>query len=288
MKICPQCAQENPPLAAFCQNCGKPLTLLPQSPGQDPTVRHVGPLPGVMGALRRTTALESLFAGKTSLRIGRSADCDVCLSHPMVSRHHALLQRQADGRLHVTDLESINGVTVNGERIGEPTIVRDGVSIGIGPFLFTTRGGQLSTIDSSRSVRLEARHLHKAVPIKGGAKRLLLDDINLAIEPGEFVSLLGPSGSGKSTLMDCLNGRRWATSGQVLANGEDFYRFFDSFRQSLGYVPQKDIVHTQLSVFRALYYTARLRLPPDTSYNELKARVEEVVKEMELGPHRDT
>ena len=64
--------------------------------------------------------------------------------------------------------------------------------------------------------------------------------------------------------MDCLNGRRRATGGQVLANGEDFYRHFDSFRQSLGYVPQKDIVHTQLTVYRALYYTARLRLPTDT------------------------
>jgi ABC-type multidrug transport system ATPase subunit len=288
MKICPQCARENAATAAFCESCGKPLTLLPQSLSQDPTVRYVGPLLGAMGEPRRTTALESLFAGKTSLRIGRSADCDVCLSHPMISRHHALFQRQVDGRLLITDLESINGVTVNGERIGEPTIVRDNVSIGIGPFLFTTHGGQLNTVDSSRSVRLEARHLAKAVPIKGGAKCLLLDDINLAIEPGEFVSLLGPSGSGKSTLMDCLNGRRWATSGQVLANGEDFYRFFDSFRQSLGYVPQKDIVHTQLSVFRALYYTARLRLPPDTSYSELAGRIEEVVQVMELGPHRDT
>jgi len=88
--------------------------------------------------------------------------------------------------------------------------------------------------------------------------------------------------------MDCLNGRRRATGGKVLANGEDFYQHFDSFRQSLGYVPQKDIVHTGLSVYRALYYTARLRLPLDTAHEELHARVEEVLTEMELVPHRDT
>jgi ABC-type multidrug transport system ATPase subunit len=88
--------------------------------------------------------------------------------------------------------------------------------------------------------------------------------------------------------MDCLNGRRRATGGLVLANGEDFYRHFDSFRQSLGYVPQKDIVHTQLTVCRALYYTARLRLPVDTDPEELQARIEAVIREMELGPHRDT
>src|SRR6202011_5417403 len=112
------------------------------------------------------------------------------------------------------------------------------------------------------------------VPIADGKTRKLLDDINLAVEPGEFISLLGPSGSGKSTLMDCLNGRRRATGGRVLANGEDFYRHFDSFRQSLGYVPQRDIVHAQLTVYRALYYTAKLRLPTDTDPHEMKARID--------------
>src|SRR5439155_19231565 len=102
------------------------------------------------------------------------------------------------------------------------------------------------------------------------------------------ISLLGPSGCGKSTLMDCLNGRRPATAGRVLANGEDFYRHFDNFRQSLGYVPQRDIVHTQLTVYRALYYTARLRLPTDTEPAELAARIEAVLREMELLPHRQT
>src|SRR5437879_6806436 len=88
--------------------------------------------------------------------------------------------------------------------------------------------------------------------------------------------------------MDCLNGRRPATSGQVLANGENFYLHFDSFRQSLGYVPQRDIVHTQLPVQRALYYTARLRLPTDTSASELRNRFDDVIRLMELEPHRHT
>jgi ABC-type multidrug transport system ATPase subunit len=88
--------------------------------------------------------------------------------------------------------------------------------------------------------------------------------------------------------MDCLNGRRRATHGKVLANGQDFYEEFDSFRQSLGYVPQRDIVHTQRSVQRALYYTARLRLPTDTDDAELNTRIDEVIVQMELQPHRET
>ena len=120
---------------------------------------------------------------------------------------------------------------------------REGDRVGIGPFLFTLREGVIHSLDNSRSLRLEARGLEKVVPLGRGQTRKLLDGINLVVQPGEFVSLLGPSGSGKSTLMDCLNGRRRATGGKVLANGEDFYRHFDNFRQSLGYVPQKDIVH---------------------------------------------
>src|SRR5262249_20960366 len=172
--------------------------------------------------------------------------------HPLVSRYHALLEEANDGTLLLRDLGSVNGVWVGGKRIHEAATVGEGVRVGVGPFLFTLRQGVIHSVDSSRSLRLEARNLEKVVPGPGGQVRKLLDDINLVVNPGEFVSLLGPSGSGKSTLMDALNGRRRATGGKVLANGEDFYRHFDNFRTSLGYVPQKDIVHTQLSVSRAL------------------------------------
>jgi ABC-type multidrug transport system ATPase subunit len=284
MKICPHCGRDSSPDQPNCQHCGKPL----QASSGDTTVRFRGPLPRAGGDMRRTTRLEPLFAVKPKLIIGRAADCDLCLAHPMISRHHATLERLPDGRLRLTDLGSINGISVNAAPITEPTILRPSDCVGIGPFLFTASDGQVFTVDSSRSLRLEARSLEKVIRLPGGQKRKLLDNVNLVIEPGEFVSLLGPSGSGKSTLMDCLNGRRWATGGRVLANGEDFYRFFDNFRQSLGYVPQKDIVHTQLTVYRALYYTARLRLPTDTSPNELSGRIEEVIQIMELGPHRAT
>jgi ABC-type multidrug transport system ATPase subunit len=252
----------------------------------DATVCYTGPPLAARPDPRRSTAVDHLFVARKRLVIGRAPDCDVVLSHPSVSRYHALLERLPEG-LRLRDLASFNGVLVAGRRIEEPVLVRERERVGIGPYLFTVQGGVIHTLDSSRSLRLEARRLEKVVPTSNGPRKLL-DNINLAVLPGEFVSLLGPSGSGKSTLMDCLNGRRRATAGEVLANGEDFYRHFDNFRQSLGYVPQKDIVHTQLTVGRALYYTARLRLPPDTDPAGLQVRVEEVLGEMELRPHRDT
>jgi ABC-type multidrug transport system ATPase subunit len=253
----------------------------------DATVLWTGkPVPGQVSPIHEIP-IGVLFGNKDRVVIGRAPDCDVSLPHPMISRYHALLERRPEG-LRLRDLASINGVWVGGQRVSEPFQLVDGIRVGIGPFLFSLRGGVIHAIDSSRSLRLAAEHLEKVVPVGKGRMRKLLDNINLVVNPGEFVSLLGPSGCGKSTLMDCLNGRRRATGGTVLANGEDFYRHFNNFRQSLGYVPQKDIVHTQLTVFRALYYTAQLRLPTDTDPHEMTARIEQVMKEMELLPHRDT
>jgi ABC-type multidrug transport system ATPase subunit len=292
MKTCPKCGTANETTGKFCKQCGLRLDA-PEPPVEKtvlagPGARRV--MAAAAAALPRNVSLTTLFAGKGKLVVGRAPDCDVHLNHPMVSRYHARLERQPDGRLHLIDLVSANGTWLNGRplRGNEPVAVTDGVSVGIGPFLFTLRGGVIQIIDSSRSLRLEARGLEKIVPTQDGGSRKLLDDVNIVVEPGEFVSILGPSGCGKSTLMDALNGRRRATGGQVLANGEDFYSLFDNFRQSLGYVPQKDIVHFGLTVYKALYYTARLRLPTDTSPSELKGRVEHVLREMELQPHRDT
>jgi ABC-type multidrug transport system ATPase subunit len=268
-----------------------PTELLP-SPGTAPALSAGRPA-------GRVLTFEELFATVNPIVIGREQACSVHLPHPTVSLYHAILERSKAGGagtgsasagdgLVVQDLESATGVFVNGRRIRQPHTVRDGDRIGVGPFLFTRRGDALLLLDSSQSLRLEARGLGREVPLAGGGTRRLLDDVNLVVRSGEFVTLLGPSGSGKSTLMDCLNGRRRATAGAVLANGQDFYEQFDSFRQSLGYVPQRDIVHAGLSVRRALYYTARLRLPIDTAPAEIERRVEEVLREMELGPHQHT
>ena len=101
--------------------------------------------------------------------------------------------------------------------------------------------------------------------------RNLLQDISFSIYPREFVALVGTSGAGKSTLLDALNGFRPATHGQVLVNGTNLYDQFDAYRTELGYVPQDDIMHRELTVYEALDYAAKLRMPTDTSAAERSA-----------------
>jgi ABC-type multidrug transport system ATPase subunit len=133
------------------------------------------------------------------------------------------------------------------------------------------------------AIRVDAQGLSKSVD---GTKILL--DVSLSIHPGEFVGLLGPSGAGKSTLLNALNGYRPADQGRVLLNGTNLYEKFDRFRTLLGYVPQDDIVHTSLSVYKALYYSALLRLPQLEKGNAIKQRVMEVIRTLELEAQTKT
>ena len=66
---------------------------------------------------------------------------------------------------------------------------------------------------------IELRHLTRRLP-SGGKDLTILDRVDLRVEPGEFVAVLGPSGSGKSTLLALMAGLDRPTEGEVLIDGE--------------------------------------------------------------------
>jgi ABC-type multidrug transport system ATPase subunit len=97
---------------------------------------------------------------------------------------------------------------------------------------------------------------------KDAGEKTILNNVSLAIEPGQLVALVGGSGTGKSTLMKTLLGIEPTTSGTVFLNGDDLRQHFDIYRLQIGYVPQDDIVHRDLRVEEVLTYACQLRLPP--------------------------
>ena len=70
---------------------------------------------------------------------------------------------------------------------------------------------------------IEASHLGKTYR-SGKLEVPALRDVSFAVEPGEFVSIVGPSGSGKSTLFYVLGGLTSPTAGTLTIRGEDFSR----------------------------------------------------------------
>jgi len=131
---------------------------------------------------------------------------------------------------------------------------------------------------------IEAWSLVLEVPDRDnpGQAKALLDNVSFKALPGDMIALMGPSGAGKTTLLLTLNGYLPPTSGIVRINGEDLYSIYDTLRGSIGYVPQDDLVHPELTVFEAVRYSAKFRLPPDYSDQEIDQRVEQTLKDLGL------
>jgi ABC-type multidrug transport system ATPase subunit len=118
------------------------------------------------------------------------------------------------------------------------------------------------------------------VDVEGVSRRVrgqqILRDVSLAIAPGELAAVVGASGAGKTMLLETLAGRRAPEKGTVRYDGAACYANLDALRTSLGYVPQEDIIHGELSLERTLWYAARLRQPAGTR----KGQVDEVVRDV--------
>jgi NitT/TauT family transport system ATP-binding protein len=82
---------------------------------------------------------------------------------------------------------------------------------------------------------VELRAVCKQFTLRDGT-RSVLDSVDLAIRPGEFVSIVGPSGCGKSTLLSIIAGLAPATAGQVIVRGEEHR----SLVPGIGFAFQRD------------------------------------------------
>lgn len=226
------------------------------------------------------TAPTAILPASGSLRIGRDPSCEVVVDQPLVSWHHARLERQGRS-FALVDLGSTNGTFVDGQRIQRTSVMPGAViELATAKLRLDAHGG-LHLLEDQRGITLdiEGVTIEKG---RGNSRFRLLEKVSLGVQPGELVGIMGPSGAGKTTLLEALNGYDQPTRGRVAFNGRDLYRHYDQFRLDIGYVPQDDILHPQLTVREALYYTARLRLPPDTRNAEITARIGRVLRDLHI------
>lgn len=220
--------------------------------------------------------LKALLGTKGSIVVGRSAECDVILEDLVVSRKHAKVF-WLNGHVFIEDLQSANGVFINDSKINAPHKLceDDCIQIGICRFSWSQEASQ----EIIEDVALEAVNIEK----KFDNGIIGLQASNLKINQGEFVALMGPSGCGKSTLLKALNGYSPPTSGSIGILGLDMHRHFGLLKHVIGYVPQENIIHDQLTVDGCMYYAAKLRMPADATEQEIKTRIEDVLSSLNIG-----
>ncbi|KAL3834153.1 hypothetical protein ACJIZ3_008889 [Penstemon smallii] len=119
------------------------------------------------------------------------------------------------------------------------------------------------------------------VTLKGKHKNFLRS-VTGKIRPGRITAIMGPSGAGKTTFLSALAGKAvgCTVSGTVLINGKTVS--IHSYRKIIGFVPQDDIVHGNLTVEENLWFSARCRLSADLSKPDKFLIVERVIESLGL------
>lgn len=224
-------------------------------------------------ALGSTNIMERLNA-KGKVVIGRGSDCDVVLpDQTTVSRKHASIEMK-EGRIFITDLGSMNGTYVNGKCIKGTIEINQQDKIIIGRNLIQLIG---QAVDLSTEVAIKANGITK----KYGNNKVGLHSCTFEIPSKSLTAVMGPSGCGKSTLLKALNGDSPPTNGSVTIAGLDLEGNFDYLKSQIGYVPQDDIVHKDLTVYQSLYYSAKLRLQ-DAEEALISKKINELLADLRI------
>ena len=132
---------------------------------------------------------------------------------------------------------------------------------------------------TNQGTKLEFRELHKKF-----GDVTALTDINLTVEPGEILGVIGYSGAGKSTLIRMINGLEKPTSGQVLLDGTDIAgmneRQLRGLRRNIGMIFQHFNLFASRNAIRNVEYPLELA---GMDKEERRARAQELLEFVGLG-----
>ena len=106
----------------------------------------------------------------------------------------------------------------------------------------------------------------------------VLKDLNLSVEKGEFLVLLGASGCGKSTLLNCIAGLLDITDGQIFINNQNV-TWYEPSERGIGMVFQSYALYPQMSVEGNLSFSLK---NAKLSKEEIKTRVKMLQKYLQI------
>ncbi len=208
-------------------------------------------------------------------KTGDASHIDLDPEENIISRSHVAIECES-GEYFIRDT-SRTGTELNGRALVRERLVF-GDRFRIAGYMFEFLGDAISRIEPESTGTITARDL---TVVAGGNR--ILENVSLNIAAGEFIGVLGGSGQGKSTLLNALCGIRPPTSGDVRIGGVPLSDRERLREIGIGYVPQDDIVHKELTVTEAITFSARLRLK--LSPREISALVERVTSRLGLAEH---
>jgi D-methionine transport system ATP-binding protein len=135
---------------------------------------------------------------------------------------------------------------------------------------------------------IEIKQLSKRFPLANGNLQALCD-VNMAIDAGEILSIVGMSGAGKSTLLRCLIGLEKPTHGKILFHGDDIVNYspaeLSAYRKKIGVVFQNYHLFPARSVAENIAYPMEIH---GTTAEARNARIDELLKLVHLESKRDS
>lgn len=118
--------------------------------------------------------------------------------------------------------------------------------------------------------------------VKSYGNRVVVNKVDLEINPGEVVGLLGPNGAGKTTTFYIIVGLIWPEEGKIVLDGEDISRcpMYIRARKGLNYLPQEPSIFRKLSVEENIMAILENL---DIDKKERKRRLEELLGELDIS-----
>ena len=212
---------------------------------------------------------------KNKIYIGRSPKCDIVLNTDTISRKHAFIEKVSnDDVFYIKDLGSVNGTFVNGKKIYSKSKLLLSDVIFIGKYKLSLEG---QAKDLSEEIAISATGISKTYNNGYTA----LKTMNIAVPSKSLLAIMGPTGCGKSTLLKCLNGDVRTTRGKVFIYNQELFSNYDYLKTQIGYVPQDDIVHKELTVYQCLYFTAKIRLD-NASDDIINKKIKKILHELDI------
>ncbi len=220
---------------------------------------------------------------RTVTKIGNCSGCNIMLLYKSDVEDYIEIRKDKDRYI----LFSMGrDVYVNSKLVEDNIVLDDNDVIQIEDLKLIYSRDEVIYQFAEKGVRVDVRGIYNTVRIKG-RKVNISEDINMTISPGKFVAFVGASGVGKTTLMLSMCGLNKPTKGQVLINGSDLFKNYEQLKNNIGYVPQDDIVFTNLTLIDMLKYSADLRMPLKSTSVEKERRIKEVLDIVDLVGKED-